>query len=213
MDTPQPFAEGDVHGLLHPVAGAARGLVLAHGAGSDCRAPLLAAVAACFNAAGCTVLRCDLPFRQQRPQGPPRPGDAAADREGLSHAVAVMRRLVTGPVFLGGHSYGGRQATLLAAQDPTVCDSLLLLSYPLHPPRQRENLRTRHFPDLRIRSVFVHGRRDPFGSPEEMESALNLIPAPHRLFLVPGGHDLSGFSTASDLAVAALLGDFHPSKG
>ena len=88
-----------------------------------------------------------------------------------------MRQIVPGRVFLGGHSYGGRQASMLAASDPAVTPALLLLSYPLHPPRRPEQLRTAHFPDLRTPALFVHGVRDPFGSREEMEAALALIPA------------------------------------
>src|SRR5256885_17264037 len=36
------------------------------------------------------------------------PGSAARDREGLRRAVLVMKERQHGPVFLGGHSYGGR---------------------------------------------------------------------------------------------------------
>ncbi|MCL4403017.1 MAG: alpha/beta fold hydrolase [Acidobacteria bacterium] len=208
----EPFASDSVAGLLDAVPGAAAAMVLAHGAGSDCRAPLLARVAEAFNRAGVTVLRCDLPFRQRRRQGPPHPSEAAADREGLRHAAAAMRRLAPGRLILGGHSYGGRQASMLAAEDPQLADGLLLLSYPLHPPRHRASLRTAHFPSLRTPAVFVHGARDPFGSPTEMEAAVALIPGPHRLFIVPGGHDLSGFSTAGEAAISTLLAQFNPTQ-
>jgi len=171
-------------------------LVLAHGAGSDCQAPLLIAVANNFAAAGFTVLRCDLPYRQKRPHGPPFPGASAEDREGLRNAVAALRGLAPDRpfkrVFLGGHSYGGRQATILAASDAALADALLLLSYPLHPPRKPDQVRTAQFPKLRTPALFVQGTRDPFGSLEEMESALKLIPATTALFAVDGvGHDLS----------------------
>src|SRR4029077_11335737 len=102
------------------------GLVLTHGAGSNCRAPLLVTLAEAFASAGFTVLRCDLPYRQTRPYGPPGPGDANRDREGLKHAVSAMRRQVSGRIFLGGHSYGGRQATMLCAEIPDTADGLLL---------------------------------------------------------------------------------------
>ena len=140
------------------------------------------------------VLRCDLPFRQERPNGPPFPGGARRDRDGLSNAVAALRKLASGKIFLGGHSYGGRQASMLCAEEADLVSGLLLLSYPLHPPRKPEQLRVRHLPDLRTPSLFVHGTRDPFGSIEEMERALQLIPAPNQLFAVDGaGHDL-GFT-------------------
>ena len=184
-------AEG-VRGFLHRAkGGSGDALALTHGAGGDCDAPLLRAVAEAFQAAGVTVLRFDLPFRQRRPKGPPGPADAAKDRAGERAAVAALRRFAAGRIFLGGLSYGGRQASLLAAEEPDVADGLLFLSYPLHPPGKPDRMRTAHFPKLRTPSVFVHGTGDPFGSIPEMEAALAAIPAPHRLIVVDGaGHDL-----------------------
>jgi hypothetical protein len=180
-----------VRGFLHaPVQANGDALILTHGAGSDCNAPLLVALSETFADNGYLVLRCDLPFRQQKRSGPPF-GHAEKDRAGLRNAVAVLRKLVSGQVFLGGHSYGGRQASILCAGEPSLISGLLLLSYPLHPPRKPEQRRTQHFPDLRPRSLFVHGTRDPFGSVEEMTVALQLIPAKIELLVVEGaGHDL-----------------------
>ena len=137
------------------------------------------------------VLRCDLPFRQRRPIGPPFPAQAKEDREGLRLAVEAVRHLVSGSVHLGGHSYGGRQASMLAAELPDLADRLLLLSYPLHPPKKPDQLRTAHFRDLHNSCVFVHGTKDPFGTVAEMNSALALIPARTTLLsLKDAGHDL-----------------------
>jgi predicted alpha/beta-hydrolase family hydrolase len=167
------------------------GLVLTHGAGSNSKAPLLVAVANAFEAAGYRVLRFDLAFRQKRPFGPPSPGTAAQDRESIRQAVAEMRKLVDGPVVLGGHSYGGRQATMLAAEEPGLAASLLLLSYPLHPPNKPTQLRTAHFPSLRTPALFVHGTKDPFGTIDEMRAALGMIPAKTEFLPLDGlGHDL-----------------------
>jgi uncharacterized protein len=102
-----------------------------------------------------------------------------------------MRTIVPGRVFVGGHSYGGRQASMLAASDPGLVDALLLLSYPLHPPRKRAELRTAHLPELRTPAFFAHGTRDPFGSVEEIEAARGLIPARTALLPIDGAaHDL-----------------------
>ena len=110
---------------------------------------------------------------------------------GLKAAAGLMRGMVSGSVVLGGHSYGGRQASMLAAEDSSVCDALLLLSYPLHPPNKPTQLRTAHFERLITPSVFLHGTKDPFGSLDEMRAALALIQAPHRLSIIEGaGHDL-----------------------
>jgi uncharacterized protein len=151
----------------------------------------LIALAEVFSAAGIMVLRCDLPYRQSRSYGPPGPGDAARDRAGLKHAVAIMRAMVSGRLLLGGHSYGGRQSSMLCAEEPDLVAGLLLLSYPLHPPRKPEQQRTQHLPDLRTPALFVQGTRDPFGSIAEMEQALKMIPARVKLMVVEGeGHDL-----------------------
>ena len=181
-----------VRGFLHrPAAGAADALVLTHGAGSNCQSPLLVALAEAFRGAGLLVLRCDLPFRQARPHGPPARGSAERDQGGLRAAIAAMRCEASGRIFLGGHSYGGRQASMAAAAEPGLAQALLLLSYPLHPPERPELLRTSHFPDLRTPALFVHGARDDFGSTAEMEAALRLIPARTELLDITGtGHEL-----------------------
>jgi predicted alpha/beta-hydrolase family hydrolase len=114
-----------------------------------------------------------------------------------------LREICTGRVFLGGHSYGGRQATMLAAADPKAAYGLLLLSYPLHPPNRPEQLRTAHFPKLAVPAVFVHGARDPFGTLEEMRLALGLIPAPVMLVEIGrAGHDLKSAQTPQQALAA-----------
>jgi predicted alpha/beta-hydrolase family hydrolase len=200
-----------VRGWLHtPDVPNRDALILTHGAGSDCTAPLLAALAETFAGHGYVVLRCDLPFRQERRTGPPFPGNAERDRAGLGNAVAVLRKNVAGRIFLGGHSYGGRQSTILCAAEPDLVSGLLLLSYPLHPPRKPEQLRIQHLPSLRTPSLFVQGTRDPFGSVEEMTKALQLIPAKTELMKVEGaGHDLGfkGKAKAPQLP-ASILTEF-----
>jgi predicted alpha/beta-hydrolase family hydrolase len=205
---PDPFigeftditADPKVRGFLHtPTNPNGDGLVLSHGAGSNAQAPLLTALAETFAAAGFTVLRCDLPYRQTRSFGPPGPGDDARDRAGLSNALVAMRKIVSGRLILAGHSYGGRQSSMLCAElakqsreeAANLPAALLLLSYPLHPPRKPEQQRTQHLPDLRTPTLFVHGTRDPFGSIAELEQAMKMIPAKTKLVAIEGaGHDL-----------------------
>jgi predicted alpha/beta-hydrolase family hydrolase len=190
-----------VRGFLHrPEATQADALVLTHGAGSNCQSPLLSALANSFCAAGLMVLRCDLPFRQSRPDGPPPRGSAERDQAGLRAAIAALRRETQGRVFLGGHSYGGRQASMLAAIEPGLAEALLLLSYPLHPPQRLDVMRTGHFPDLRTPALFVHGAWDGFGSIAEMEAATRPIPAHTKVLAIPGaGHELLITRNRADL--------------
>jgi len=187
----QPAVRGFLHVLAKAGDAASNGLVLTHGAGSNCHAPLLVALADAFAEKGIAVLRCDLPFRQQRPHGPPLHGAAERDQQGLRRAVELLRAKISGRVFLGGHSYGGRQASMVAAGEPGLADALLLLSYPLHPPKNRAQLRTDHFAQLCTPALFVHGSRDGFGTLDEMAAALKLIPARTQLLPVDSaGHEL-----------------------
>jgi uncharacterized protein len=184
--------EVPVRGFLHrPASPGDDALILTHGAGANCDSPLLATLADAFCSRGFTVLRCDLPFRQLRPHGPPPRGSAERDQQGLRAAVASMRRQISGRLFLGGHSYGGRQASMLAADEPGLVAGLLLLSYPLHPPQRPAELRTAHFPRLETPALFVHGVRDGFASSDELAAALKLIPASTEVLTVTGtGHEL-----------------------
>jgi predicted alpha/beta-hydrolase family hydrolase len=199
LDVSTPDAP--VRGFLHRAADPnANTLILTHGAGANCQASLLVALAEAFCASGLTVLRCDLSFRQARPSGPPPRGSAERDQAGLRAAVASLRRTTAGRIFLGGHSYGGRQASMLAAAEPELVDALLLLSYPLHPPKRPEQLRTSHFADLKTPALFVHGARDGFATHAEMESSLALIPARTELLSVPSaGHELLSARNRSEL--------------
>jgi uncharacterized protein len=192
MSSIETLSTPPVRGFLHRPANAnGDGLVLTHGAGANCQTPLLLAMAEAFAGAGFTVLRCDLSFRQTRSFGPPGPGDAARDRAGLQQAAVQLRSLISGRIFLGGHSYGGRQTSMLCADEPHLASGLLLLSYPLHPPRKPAQLRTQHFTALKTPALFVHGTRDPFGTIEELQSSLKLIPAKTMLLPVENaGHDL-----------------------
>src|SRR5271165_930163 len=106
--------EVPVRGTLHRAADSSGDfLVLTHGAGGNSNAALLVALAQEFATGGISVLRCDLPYRQRRPHGPPSPANAKDDQEGLRRAVTLMKDQFTGRAFLGGSSYGGRQASLL----------------------------------------------------------------------------------------------------
>src|SRR5581483_5508285 len=212
MSTAQEFNDfavnPPVRGFLHqPSHQSGNALVLTHGAGANCNSKLLTSLAETFAGVGLLVLRCDLPFRQARPFGPPFPALAARDREGLLRAVEIVKQKVTERIFLGGHSYGGRQASMLAAEQPNLVAGLLLLSYPLHPPRKPAELRTKHFPQLKTPKLFVHGGRDTFGSHEEIHTALELLPGKHMLMEVEGaGHELLGKKKDDDLPARIVQG-------
>jgi hypothetical protein len=163
----------------------------------------LVALASAFAERGVTALRCDLPYRQARRRGPPSPATAERDREGIRQAIRALGGLLRGRVFAGGHSYGGRQCSMVLAGAPDLAAALLLLSYPLHPPGRPADRRVAHLPALRVPTLFVHGTHDPFGTIEEIEAGRALIPAPTALLTVKGGHDLGQARARGALPVLA----------
>ena len=197
---------GVVADLVHP-PGAPRGaVVLAHGAGGNRDAAILRAYAEELCARGLLVARIDLPYRQRRPKGPPGRGDAQRDQEGIAAACAAVAALADGPLIVGGHSYGGRQASMLVAEQPHLADGLFLSSYPLHPPGKPDRMRTAHLSQIHLPTVLVHGRSDPFATTEELAEATAMIDAPTTVVTVAAPHALNPTRTGvAQLAADAVI--------
>ena len=158
---------------------------------------------------GWLAIRYNLPYRRRRPKGPPS-GSAATDRAGIAEALNLGRTLADGPLIAGGHSYGGRQTSMVAAsdhKDRVRIDLLTLFSYPVHPPGKPDRPRTEHLPEITTPTVFTHGTSDPFGTIDEVRAAAALIAAPVEVVEVTGArHDLKSKTVdVPTLAVNAAL--------
>ena len=89
----------------------------------------------------------------------------------VAHARAelAIKRLI-----IGGRSMGGRAASMMAA-DGFLCDGLLLLAYPLHPPGKPEQLRVAHLPKIQVPVLCINGTRDVLCTRELMDQALQTV--------------------------------------
>jgi len=200
-----------IAGIAHEPADTPAGVVvLTHGAGGSRDSVLLQRVCDEWAWRGWLAVRYNLPYRRRRPKGPPS-GSAATDRAGIVEAISVCRGLADGPLIAGGHSYGGRQTSMVVASgetSPIKVDVLMLFSYPVHPPGKPERARTEHLPEITVPTVFTHGTSDPFGTIAELRAAAALIAAPAEVVEITGArHDLG--SKALDvpaLSVDAALG-------
>jgi uncharacterized protein len=196
-----------IAGVVHEPEGSAAGVVaLTHGAGGDRDSLLLQQVCDEWARRGWLAIRYNLPYRRRRPKGPPS-GSAAADRAGIVEAIAVCRGLAGGPLIAGGHSYGGRQTSLVVAARDADVDLLTLFSYPVHPPGKPERPRTEHLPAITVPTVFTHGTSDPFGTPAELNEAAALVSGTTAVVEIAGArHDLrSKTLNVAELAVDAAL--------
>jgi predicted alpha/beta-hydrolase family hydrolase len=77
-------------------------------------------------------------------------------------------------VVPGGHSYGGRVASLAAAEDDAPYAGLVLFSYPLHPPGRPERTEARiaHWPAIRCPVLLLSGESDPFARIDLLRAAV-----------------------------------------
>jgi predicted alpha/beta-hydrolase family hydrolase len=195
-----------IAGVAHePEATPTGVVVLTHGAGGNRDSAMLVKVCDEWASRGWLAVRYNLPYRRRRPKGPPS-GSAAGDQEGIAEAIALARSLTDGPVIAGGHSYGGRMTSMVAATG-TGPDALTLFSYPLHPPGKPERARTEHLPDITMPTVFTHGTSDPFGTIDELTAAAALVAGPTEVVVIEGArHDLgSKRLNVPALAVDAAL--------
>jgi uncharacterized protein len=196
-----------IAGIAHQPNGTPEGVVvLTHGAGGNRESKLLQRVCDEWARRGWLAVRYNLPYRRRRPTGPPS-GSGAGDRAGIVEAITLCRGLADGPLIVGGHSYGGRQTSMVVASDQAAVDVLTLFSYPVHPPGKPERARTEHLPDITVPTVFTHGTSDPFGTLAEVCDAAAMIPAPTEVVEITGArHDLGSKTLdVAALAVGAAL--------
>ena len=201
---------GSARGYPRPVARTpsvvlpVSGLLLTPGAGSNRDHPGLVALE--DRLAPLPVERMDFPYRKAGRHFPDRaPVLVQAVRDGVV-AMAATRGVDPDRLVLGGRSMGGRMCSMAVAGGlPAI--GLVLVGYPLHPPKKPENLRVDHFGSIDVPCLFVSGDRDEFGAPAEFDEHLGAINAPVTVVRLPGKrHDLKGVDGAVCDAVANWLG-------
>ena len=96
-------------------------------------------------------------------------------------------------VVVGGHSYGGRVASLAAAEPGAPYAALVLFSYPLHPPGSpdRTDARISHWPSITCPVLLLSGESDPFARIQLLRKAVPTLGGPAELVTYPKlGHGL-----------------------
>lgn len=164
------------------------GLVLFHGAGGDRNHRLFLALEDRLDV---PVARREFPYRQKGPgrRPPDRMPVLLASAVEQIEAAAHAWGTTTDRLVVGGRSMGGRVCSMAVADGLSVA-GLLLLSYPLHPPKKPENLRTEHFPHIDVPVLLAQGSSDPFGKEPEFAVYVPAIAGPvQQLWLERTGHD------------------------
>ena len=183
--------------------GAVAGLLLTPGAGAGRDQPALVAVDEAATGRGLAVERIEFPGRTAGLRRPDPPEVCIDSVRTATWRLAGMLGVPTSAIAVGGRSMGGRMCSMAVAEGLDVA-ALVLISYPLHPARAPERLRTGHFPALHVPCLFVSGRRDALGSPDEIERETAAIPGPVTLVFLDGDHSLR----RRDVEVADLVADW-----
>jgi predicted alpha/beta-hydrolase family hydrolase len=168
-------------------------IVIAHGASGNAASmqPHVAGLAR----RGVDAVAIDLPVRQAEAAVPVY----RARIEALPDSEAEL--------VIGGQSYGGRVASLLAAGPDSHIAGLICFSYPLHRPGQPEwEVRTAHWPAIAAPVLFLSGESDPFARLDLLQRACaERLPGARLVTYAGLGHSLSPvLDAALDQAVAFL---------
>ena len=152
-----------------------------------------------------TTVRADFPYRKEGRRAPDRPPKL------LAAVRAELAAIDDDVVVVGGRSMGGRMCSMVAAgadgeSRPAAIEGVVAISYPLHPPGKPDALRVEHLPAIEVPCLFVHGTKDPFGTPDELARWTATIAGPVTMHLIEGkGHDLKGRDAEVTETVAAWL--------
>jgi predicted alpha/beta-hydrolase family hydrolase len=178
-------------------------LLLAPGAGSSSQHPSLRAIEAAV--APLPVTRMDFPYRKAGRKAPDRTPVLLAAVAEEAAALVASAHIRANRLALGGRSMGGRMCSMAVA-DGLPAKALVLICYPLHPPGKPAQLRTEHLPRLTVPCLFISGTKDPFGTPDELETATATIPGSVTHHWIAGkGHDLRGADAELASTVAGWL--------
>lgn len=164
-------------------------LLLGHGAGAPMDSEWMTRAADALARHGVAVARFEFAYMAARREGarkPPPRAERVLDEQRA--AIAQVAGEASGPLLIGGKSYGGRVASMVAQEQADVVAGLVCLGYPFHPPGSPERLRTAHLLELTVPTLICQGVRDPFGGQDEV--AGYGLPSAVTVEFFDGEHDL-----------------------
>ncbi len=154
-------------------------LVLAHGAGADFRHASMLGISEALAREGIASLRFNFPFMEE--------GRRRVDSQAVSVATIVAALTTAAeaapdlPLFVGGHSYGGRMASHALAEHALPVAGLVFCSFPLHPPKKPGVERAAHLGGIALPMLFLSGTRDGLADPELLTAVVDSLDGRARL--------------------------------
>lgn len=154
-------------------ADAVAALVLAHGAGAGMRHASMQAIADAFERRGIATLRFDFPYMAAGRNRVDSPEVATAS---IAQAYAAAAERTQLPIWLGGHSFGGRMASHAILDRNLPAAGLIFCSFPLHMPGKPDTKRAQHLAEIRQPMLFLSGTRDALAERSLLEPLVASLP-------------------------------------
>ena len=205
IPVPLPTGDVEVSGLWSLPEGATATVALAHGAGAGMTHPFLEGLAGALASTRVAVLRFVFPYREAGRRMPGPAGHATATWAAVQAWATAAG--APGAFVAAGKSYGGRMASVAAAEGVLTPAGLVYLGYPLHPPGRPDRLRAAHLPEIAAPQLFVEGENDPFIDPRAQLTAAVASCPDARVHWVSGGNhsfEVKGARRPADEIGAAL---------
>ena len=149
-------------------------LVFGHGAGGDMHHRTMKAISEAFSGMGIATMRFNFPFKED--------GLARVDSQAVSTATvkAAVEYVIANyrlPLFLGGHSFGGRMASHAVIDHGLNVAGMIFCSFPLHPRGKPSIARAEHLAAIRQPMLFLSGTRDALAEPELLGRTVTAVGA------------------------------------
>jgi predicted alpha/beta-hydrolase family hydrolase len=192
---------GDVSAAWHAADGPV--LIVGHGAGAGMDHPFIVGFCDALAGEGVAAVRFNFPYIEAGRRSPDQAKNAIAAYRSVFDATA--ERGGGRPVLGGGKSYGGRIASMAAAEGMPAA-ALVFLGYPLHPPGKPDQTRDEHLYGLAIPMLFLHGTKDPFADSARLAPVVDHLGERAVLVDVEGaGHSFERSRKDDAAAVGASL--------
>lgn len=176
--TEEPLQVGSPSGPLDGVwlepAGAVAQLVFAHGAGAGYQHKNMQSIAEAWADQGLASLRFNFPYMQA--------GKRRVDGKAVAmDTIAAARKLAAArsdlPLFLAGHSFGGRMSSHAVAEAGVDCRGLVFCSFPLHQPKKPDVTRAAHLQEIAQPMLFLSGTRDDLADADLLQEVVDALGA------------------------------------
>ncbi len=163
-------ASGSLDGVWLEPADAVAQLVFAHGAGAGYQHKNMQGIAEAWASQGLASLRFNFPYMQA--------GKRRVDGKAVAmDAIAAARELAASrsdlPIFLAGHSFGGRMCSHAVAEAGVACRGLVYCSFPLHQPKKPGVDRAAHMNGIALPMLFLSGTRDDLADADLMRGVVD----------------------------------------